>query len=98
MYARLTRFAGLDPEHIEETLREFKEQSLPRLEQQPGFRGVTVAVNYQHGQAVAMALWDSEAAMRQGQTLASDVREQAVATHGPVREAVVDDYEVVLQT
>jgi hypothetical protein len=47
MHARLSRFAGLDPERIDATVRQFEEEeeeeeALPRLEQQPGFRGITV--------------------------------------------------------
>src|SRR2546427_1744642 len=45
MHARLSRFAGLDPERIEETARQFEEGSLEALAQQPGFRGITVGVN-----------------------------------------------------
>lgn len=98
MYGRLSRFAGLDPEHIEATLRQFQEEALPRLKQEPGFRGITLGVNYEHGQAIALALWESEADLRQSEKLAGEVRDQAVDRHGPVREAIVDDYEVVLQT
>ena len=67
MHARLSRFAGLEPERIEATLRQFEEEALPRLQQAPGFRGITLGVNYQHGQAIALALWETEAEMRQSE-------------------------------
>ena len=98
MHARLSRFAGLEPERIEATLRQFEEEALPRLQQAPGFRGITLGVNYQHGQAIALALWETEAEMRQSEKVADEARDQAVDTHGPVREAIVDDFEVVFQT
>ena len=98
MHARLSRFAGLEPERIEATLRQFEEEALPRLNQAPGFRGITLGVNYQHGQAIALALWETEADMRQSEKVAGEARDQAVDTHGPVREAIVDDFEVVFQT
>ena len=44
MHARLSRFAGVDPERIDATVRQFEEEALPRLEQQPGFQGITVGV------------------------------------------------------
>ena len=47
MYARLATFAGLDPERIDATVRQFSEEALPRLERHPGFRGITVGVNCQ---------------------------------------------------
>ena len=97
MHARLSRFAGLGPERIEATIREFEEQSLPRLEQQPGFQGITVGVNYQSGQAVAIALWETEAHMNQSEELAGEARDQAVATGGPSRPPIVDHFEVVIQ-
>jgi hypothetical protein len=96
MHARLSRFAGLDPERVDATVRQFEEEALPRLEQQPGFRGITVGVNYQGGQAVAIALWDTEADMRRSEKLAAEAREQAVATAGPSRTPIVDHYEVVV--
>jgi hypothetical protein len=96
MHARLSRFAGLDPERIDATVRQFEEEALPRLEQQPGFRGITVGVNYQGGQAVAIALWETEADMRRSEKLAAEAREQAVATAAPSRTPIVDQYEVVI--
>jgi heme-degrading monooxygenase HmoA len=96
MHARLSRFAGLDPERIDATVRQFEEEALPRLEEQPGFRGITVGVNYQGGQAVAIALWETEADMRQSEKLAAEAREQAVATAAPSRTPIVDHYEVVI--
>ncbi len=96
MHARLSRFVGLGPERIEETVKEFEENSLPRLEQQPGFQGITVGVNLQSGQAVAIALWESEADMNQSEELAAEAREQAVATGGPDRPPILDHFEVVI--
>jgi heme-degrading monooxygenase HmoA len=96
MHARLSRFAGLDPERMDATVRQFEEEALPRLEQQPGFRGITVGVNYRGGQAVAIALWETEADMRRSEKLAAEAREQAVATAAPSRTPIVDQYEVVI--
>jgi heme-degrading monooxygenase HmoA len=96
MHARLSRFAGLDPERIDETLRQFKEESLGDLEQQPGFLGVTVCVNHKSGQAAVISLWESERDMHQSEEVALRAREQAVATAGPSRSPIVDHYEVIL--
>jgi hypothetical protein len=96
MHARLSRFAGLDPERIDATVRQFEEEQLPRLEQAAGFRGITVGVNHRSGQAVALALWETEADMRESERIAEEAREQAVATAGPARTPIVDKYEVVL--
>ena len=96
MYARLSRFAGLNPERVDETVRQFKEEALGDLEQQPGFRGITVGVNRKSGQALAITVWESEADMRHSEELAMKARERAVATAGPSRQPVVDVYDVVV--
>jgi hypothetical protein len=96
MHARLTRFVGLGPERIEATIQEFEERSLPQLEQQAGFQGITVGVNHRSGQAVAIALWESEGHMMQSEELAGEAREQAVATGGPDRPPIVDHFEVLI--
>ena len=97
MHVRLSRFAGLDPDRIDETLRRFEEDELPRLNQQEGFGGITVGVNRSTGQAVAVVLWDTEAAVRNSEKLAAELRDRAVATAKPSREPIVDRYEVVLR-
>jgi hypothetical protein len=43
MHARLSRFAGLDPERIDATVRQFEEEALPRLEQRRAFEGSQLA-------------------------------------------------------
>jgi heme-degrading monooxygenase HmoA len=96
MHARLSRFAGLDPERIEETTQQFEDESLEALAQQPGFRGITVGVNRRSGKAVTLTLWETEADMRQSAKLADEAREQAVATAKPERDPIVDDYEVLV--
>jgi hypothetical protein len=53
-------------------------------------------VNFQGGQAIAIALWETEADMSRSEKLAAEAREQAVATAGPSRTPIVDHYEVVI--
>ena len=96
MHVRLSRFAGLPPERIEDTVRQFKGESLQALEQQPGFRGITVGVNPKTGKALAVTLWETEGDMRQSEKVADEARAQAVSTAKPEREPIVDDYEVVV--
>ena len=98
MHARLSRFAGLDPDRIDATVREFQEEGLARLEQQPGFRGITVGVDYQGGKAIALALWETEADLSHSEEVAAEVRDQAVVMAGPTRTPIVDHYQVVVRT
>jgi hypothetical protein len=55
-----------------------------------------VGVNYQGGQAVAIALWQTKADMSRSEKLAAEARGQAVASAGPSRTPIVDQYEVVI--
>jgi hypothetical protein len=96
MHARLSRFAGLDGERIDATVQQFEEEALASLEQQPGFRGLTVGVDYKSGKAFAIALWESQADMSRSEEVAAEARERAVATMGPMRTPIVDHYEVVV--
>jgi hypothetical protein len=99
MYARMTRFAGLTPERIDDTLHQFQEQMLPEIERQPGYQGVIVMVNRLGGVAAAFTLWATEEDMKRSEELGMRAREQAVemAQPGPRRDPLVDRYEVLLQ-
>jgi heme-degrading monooxygenase HmoA len=97
MHVRLSRFSGLPPERIEATIEEFREQQLPELEEQAGFKGVLVMLNRGTGQAAALTFWETEADLHASERLAARAREAAVASAQPAREPIVDRYEVVLQ-
>ena len=101
MYARLSRFAGLPVERIDETVKGFEEGALAQFEQMPGYKGVLVAVNQAEGKACAITFWETRENMRESDKLADQARdaalEQATGTRQPTREPIVDHYEVVLQ-
>jgi type I site-specific restriction-modification system R (restriction) subunit len=99
MHARVSRFAGLDPERLDATVEQFKSGMLPQLQAQQGFKGMTVAVNRRNGQAIAIALYESERDMRDSEKLAAQARSEAVesGSHQPSRDPLVDHYEVVVQ-
>lgn len=99
MYARVTTFPGLAPERIKATLTEFTEQHLPKLEQEPGYRGVWAGVDYTGGRAIAVTYWDSLEHLHGSDALAKEARAAAVTRAGVDRErpTVIDRYEVVLE-
>ena len=97
MYARLSRFAGLAPGRIDETLREFQEQQLPHIEQMDGFKGVVVGVDRGEGKAVAITFWETHDNLRTSDQLADQARQAAMASAQPSREPIVDRYEVLIQ-
>jgi heme-degrading monooxygenase HmoA len=97
MWARLSRFAGLPPERIDQAIREFKEKQLPAFEQVPGFEGVAVMIDRTAGKAAAITYWANEKALRESDKLADRARDEAMQTAQPAREPIVDRYEVVLE-
>ncbi len=96
MHVRLSRFAGLDPERVDETVQQFEKHALPGLEQKQGFKGIVAGVNPATGQAFTVTLWETEDDMKASEQLATEAREQAVETARPAREPIVDNYEVVV--
>ncbi len=98
MYARVTTFPGLAPERIKATLQEFTEHHLPKLEQQPGYRGVWAGVDFTGGRAIAVTYWESSDAMHASDSLVGEMRAAAVTKAGVDRNRppITDRYEVVL--
>jgi heme-degrading monooxygenase HmoA len=97
MYARISRFAGLPPERIEGTIRQFTEGLLPALEQQEGYKGVQVMVDRAEGKAAAITYWETAESLRASDRVADQARQQAMESAQPSRDPIVDRYEVVLQ-
>jgi hypothetical protein len=97
MYARMSRFAGLPPERIDATIREFQEGQLQALSQQAGYKGVLIGIDRTEGKAVAMTFWETAENLRASDRLAAQAREQALESVQPSREPIVDRYEVLVQ-
>ena len=97
MHARLSRWAGLPPERLHQTVQEFEEQSLPVLEQQNGFEGVLVMTDEGTGKAAAVTFWASMDDLRATDKLAEEMRSKAATTAQAERDPVVDHYEIALE-
>ena len=97
MYARLSRFAGLPPERLDQTIKQYEQQFLPMLEGQAGFEGVVVGVDRGGGKGAAITFWDTEANMRASDAIADRAREEAASTAQAPRDPIVDKYEVVIK-
>jgi heme-degrading monooxygenase HmoA len=93
----MSRFAGLPPERIDQTIREFEEGQLKQLEQQPGYKGVMIGIDRAEGKSVAITFWESGENLRATDRLADQARQQALDAVRPSREPIVDRYEIVVQ-
>ncbi len=97
MYARLSRFAGMPAERIQETVREFEEGYLPALEQAEGFQGILVGVDWNAGKAAAISFWESREDLETSERAAAQARDAAIDSGEPDREPIVDRYEIVIE-
>jgi hypothetical protein len=93
----MSRFAGLPPERIEQTIREFEEGQLQALSQQPGYKGVMIGIDRAEGKSIAITFWETSENLRASDRLADQARQQALDAVKPSREPIVDRYEIVVQ-
>jgi heme-degrading monooxygenase HmoA len=92
MYARTTTLEG-PPERIDEAVRHVREQLIPQLKEQDGYKGFIALGDRQSGKLLGVVLWESEDAMRASEEAADRMRsESAEETGGTI--ASVERYEV----
>ncbi len=94
MFARMNTLEG-SPDRLDDALRNVREQVLPQLHQQDGFKGLMLLANYQSGELQLMSLWESAQAMRASEEEADRLRAD-VAEAGDQEIARVERYDVVL--
>jgi heme-degrading monooxygenase HmoA len=94
MHARMTSMEG-SSERLDEGLREIREDVLPQLQQQDGFKGFIVFDNRQSGKLIGFSLWESEQAMQASEEVADRTRRESAETMSDTI-AGVERYEVAL--
>src|ERR687889_927291 len=94
MHARVTTMEG-SSERLDEGLREIKEDVLPQLQQQDGYKGFVVFDNRQDGKLVGFSLWESEQAMQASEEVGERTRRESAQTMSDTI-AGVERYEVAL--
>ena len=94
MYARVTTLEG-PPDKIDDATRHIREQTLPQLQQMDGFEGFVTLVDRQSGKQLAVALWESEEALRATEEAVSSMR-SGVAEAAGATVAGVERYEVAV--
>jgi len=94
MFARMSMLEG-PPDQVDEGVRYVREQVLPLLQQQDGFRGFIALGDRQSGKVIGLSLWESEQAMQASEQTGDHTRSgSAQAVGGSV--AGVERYEVGL--
>ncbi len=94
MYARVNTFQG-PPDRIDESIRTVREQVLPQLQGQDGFKGLIGMVERQAGKVIGVTLWESEEALRASEEEADRLRHES-AQAGDQTIANVERCEIVL--
>lgn len=97
MHARVNTLQ-MDPQRIDDALRQVNEEDIPRFREIEGFRGFTVLADRSSGKVVATSYWDSEELMRASEDAVREARQRAADTGGASTEPQVERYEVALDT
>ena len=94
MYARISTLEG-SPEHIDEGLRHVRENVLPQIQQQEGFKGMVALADRQSGKTLGITFWESEEALKASEEAADRLREDSAEAMSDTI-AGVERYEVGL--
>jgi heme-degrading monooxygenase HmoA len=94
VYARISTLEG-SPEHIDEGLRQVRQNVLPQIQQQDGFKGMIALADRQSGKTLGITFWESEAALKASEEAADRLREDSAEAMSDTI-AGVERYEVGL--
>jgi len=97
MHVRTTTVEG-QPDAVDDVVRHVESSVLPLLKEQAGFKGFTLHVDRSAGKVVGASYWDSKEAMEASEEAVRGPREEAVKRGGSSGGAVVEHYEVVIDT
>ncbi len=92
MHARMSTLEG-PPDRMDEGLRHVREQVLPLLQQQDGFKGFVALGERQSGKLIGVSFWESEQAMQASEEVGNRTRNESAEAMGDT-VAGVERYEV----
>ena len=98
MYARVTTIQ-ISPYRLDEAIGVLKEQVVPTIQQQNGFKGYWMLVDRGTGKAINITLWEEEADRQVTDSQSAYYRE-AIGNIVPflTDTPLVEDLEMVIQT
>jgi quinol monooxygenase YgiN len=94
MHARITTVTGAS--NIDGGLAVLRDQALPQMRQQTGFRGLSASGDRAAGVVTVLSVWDSEADLEASESAADKARGDAVRIMGG--EVSVERYEQTVWT
>lgn len=98
MHARVTTLQ-MDPDRIEEVVRQLEERDAPRLREIKGFRGYTLLVDRASGRAISTSYWSSLEDIDASEEGGKVARERGAETGGAeAGEHQIERFEVAFDT
>lgn len=94
MYARVTTLEA-SPDRMDDATRHVRDQILPQLQQQDGFKELIALGDRQSGKVLGIALWESEEALRATEETAARIRNGTPEATGTAA-AGAENYEVAI--
>jgi heme-degrading monooxygenase HmoA len=94
MYARVSTYAGT-VENFDRGLEKVKSALMPRIQEEPGYKGAVSLIDRSTGKSLSITLWDSEEALRTSRQSANQIR-SAAAAMSPAEILSVEEYEVAV--
>ena|SRR5579875_515000 len=94
MHAR-SAVIEMSPDKIEEAVRFWKDEQLPKYREQSGYKGFTLLINRDSGKAFGVSFWDSEDALRGSDELGKQAR-AGLAQASSGSEQPRENWEVAL--
>jgi heme-degrading monooxygenase HmoA len=95
MYLRMTR-VHTPPEKIEEGIKNFQSNILPRLRSAPGNQGGVLVVNRQTGEGIGVSYWESAKALGASEQVGIDSRVQTTRDVSGTKIVNVERAEVMV--
>lgn len=81
MHAR-SAVIDMSPDKIDDAVKFWKDEQLPKYREQDGYKGFTLLVNRDSGKALGVSFWESEDALRGSDELGKEARAGLAETSG----------------
>ncbi len=85
----------VSPEKIDDMLARLREDQVPLLREQRGYKGFTIHADRASGSVVGISYWESEEDLRASEEVADRARSEAAETGDASAEPEVSRFEVI---
>lgn len=86
----------LSPDRVDDAIKAFASDQLPRYREQSGYKGFSLLVNRQSGKLLGVSFWKSEDDLEASDELGAEAREGLQHAGGGSGDIVREDWEVAV--